>query len=79
MYYYKEIQNEELISLQSFNYEVEMPNFIEITKNEYDLLIEEIKEKVQQEVNDEKIPTYEELEEENAKLLYQLLTGEEFE
>lgn len=79
MHYYKEIQNEELISLQSFNYEVEMPNFIEITKNEYDSLIEEIKEKAQQEINDEKIPTYEELEEENARLLYQLLTGEEFE
>lgn len=79
MYYYKEIQNEELISLQSFNYEVEMPNFIEITKNEYDSLIEEIRANIPIEENDEKIPTYEELEEENARLLYQLLTGEEFE
>ena len=79
MHYYKEIQNEELISLQSFNYEVEIPNFIEITKNEYDSLIEEIRANIPIEENDENLPTYEELEEENARLLYQLLTGEEFE
>lgn len=79
MHYYKEIQNEELISLQSFNYEVEIPNFIEVTKNEYDSLIEEIRVNIPIEENNENLPTYEELEEENARLLYQLLTGEEFE
>ena len=42
----------------------------EVTEQEFNLNV------VDQEIEDNS-PTYEELEEENAKLLYELLTGEE--
>lgn len=47
-------------------------NYEEVTEAEFNEHV------VDEEIEDDS-PTYEELEEENARLLYQLLTGEEFE
>lgn len=52
-------------------------DYVELTEKQYNEELEKIREK--DVVEQSELPTYEELEEENARLLYQLLTGEEFE
>lgn len=75
MHYYKHIENNSIISFETSENENNSKGYIEISLDEY-----------QDEIN--KLSTYEEdkidkdeyiryLEEENAALLYQVLTGEE--
>lgn len=66
MYYYKHPQGG-YISCSS-----PIEGYEEVTEEEFNEHV------VDEEIEDDS-PTYEELEEENARLLYQLLTGEEFE
>ena len=74
MYYYKRPDGEVTEYSYKDDYVLQF-GYEEITKEEYDAKVEEIMS--QEPVNEQ--PTYEELEEENARLLYQLLTGEEYE
>lgn len=74
MHYYKRPDGE----VSEYGYQNDFlleHGYEEITKEEYDAKIEEI---LGQELENEQ-PSYEELEEENARLWYELLTGEEFE
>ena len=45
------------------------------TQEEYNQALEELQAQIQEQ--DKDVPTYEELEKQNAELLYQVLTGEE--
>ena len=59
-------------------------NWVAITEEEYNELSEKSEQQLEdlEEINiqeNSQRPTYEELQEENARLLYQLLSGEEFE
>lgn len=76
MFYYKVIEEDGTVSYEERMIASEIHNATEITEAEYLEEISKLQEEMQ-ETND--IPSYEELEEENARLLYQLLTGEEFE
>lgn len=80
MHYYKETENESIVGYFSNTISVNDARFEEITKEEYDNAMEEMKAKAELEIElaeqskDERIA---ELEAENAALLYQVLTGEE--
>ena len=76
MFYYKRPDGALIESEEKNDYWLQF-NYVELTEQEYNQELEKIREKDAIEQPD--IPTYEELEEENARLLYQLLTGEEFE
>ena len=83
MKYYKLVENEEIVGYSATEYDKsDSADYIRISKNEYDSAIAEIKAKAQAEAEaaeidkDKRIET---LEKENAALLYQLLTGEEYE
>lgn len=71
MYYYKEIENGIMTFCSSSSPVVDKEM---ISEEEY---LEAIQKLEAQEETEVDMPTYEELEEENAKLLYKLLTGEE--
>lgn len=87
MYYYKEIKDEKVLSLQSCNKKlVTSDTFLSITKEEYEEISAQFKEKGEQELMEEiekskteEMRYIEQLEAENASLLYQILTGEELE
>lgn len=84
MNYYKQIKNGEVISYQTNSNKVEDESLFEITQEEYEQAIAEIRQQNEEIAVDEN-PTYEELENrvlelerENAALLYENLTGEVF-
>ena len=85
MYFYKETKDEEILSLQTCNKQlVTRDTFISITKEEYAEISAPLKTKGEQELQKELEKTkteelryIEQLEAENASLLYQILTGEE--
>ncbi len=84
MNYYKQIKNGEVISYQTNSNKVEDETLFEITQEEYEQAIAEIRQQNEEIAVDEN-PTYEELENrvlelerENAALLYENLTGEVF-
>lgn len=84
MNYYKQIKNGEVISYQTNSNKVEDESLTEITQDEYEQAIAEIRQQNEEIAVDES-PTYEELENrvlelerENAALLYENLTGEVF-
>lgn len=71
MYYYKEIENEIMTFCSSSSPVIDKEM---ISEEEY---LEEVKKLEALEEPEKELPTYEELEEENARLLYKLLTGED--
>lgn len=82
MKYYKITENEEIVGYSATEYDKsDSPDYVRISKDEYDASIARIKAKAQAEAEaaeidkDKRIET---LEKENAALLYQLLTGEEY-
>ena len=85
MYYYKEIKDGTILSLQTCNKQlVTSDTFISITKEEYEEISAQLKAKGEQELRKEiekekteEMRYIEQLEAENASLLYQILTGEE--
>ncbi len=77
MYYYK-VNIDGIISLQTRNHQCFGEEFTELTEEEYNIEHQKFVDTPYEPVVSNE-PTYEELEEENAKLWYQLLTGEEFE
>lgn len=84
MNYYKQIKNGEVISYQTNSNKVEDESLFEITQEEYEMAIAEIRQQ-NEEIAVDDSPTYEELEnrvteleKENAVLLYENLTGEVF-
>ena len=81
MYCYKEMKDNRIVSYQRHRVPIELENFIEITESEYKLILRELEEKNQKEsemIEQSKDERIAELEAENAALLYQVLTGEEF-
>ena len=80
MKYYKFIDDDGNVTYQSHTKEVNHPKMQEIMENEYIAILEELKTNAEVEVETEEQSKDEriaELEEENASLLYQILTGEE--
>lgn len=80
MHYYKETENESIVGYFSNTISVNDARFEEITKEEYDNAMEEMKAKAELEIElaeQSKDARIAELEAENAALLYQVLTGEE--
>ena len=85
MFFYKEIKNGELVSLHRCNVQLETENELYcISEEEYESLSEILREKGRKELQaeienskSEAIRYTEQLEKENASLLYQILTGEE--
>ena len=84
MYFYKEVKNGDLMSLQTGCNLVESSDtFVLITEEEYENLSAFLREKGKRELQEEiekskseEIRYIEQLEKENAALLYQILTGE---
>lgn len=78
---YKEIKNGKIVSYQKYRYAVDLTDLVEITEEEYFSVLAELQAKAEAETEsaeqskDDRIA---ELEAENAALLYQVLTGEEF-
>ena len=83
-YYYKEIKNGEIWSYQVWEYPVTIPNLIEISEAEYNSAMEQFqaqaeeKYRLAEEAFLAEQKRIENLEKENASLLFQLLTGEEY-
>lgn len=77
MKYYKEIKNGKITSYQLRDEVVNSQNYVEITEEEYNQAMEELISVINIDNTINENPTYEELEQENAELLYELLTGEE--
>lgn len=83
-HYYKEIKNGEIWSYQAWEYPVTINNLVEISEAEYNSAIEQLRAKAEEEYRlaEESILAEQErienLEKENAALLFQLLTGEEY-
>lgn len=75
MYFYKVTEKDGSISYEERMIESEIENAIQITEEEYNQALEELQAQIQEQ--DKDVPTYEELEKQNAELLYQVLTGEE--
>ncbi len=81
MFYYKQMFNDIVSSYQEYNEKVNREGFIEISKDEYDTAIAELikQAETENEANEKtKEKRIAELEKENAALLYQVLTGEEY-
>ena len=81
MFYYKQMFNDIVASYQEYDEKVNREGFIEISKDEYDTAIAELIKQAEDEneVNEKtKEKRIAELEKENAALLYQVLTGEEY-
>ena len=81
MKYYKFIDDNGNVTYQSHAKEVNHPKMQEITENEYIAILEELKANAEAEVETEEQSKDEriaELEAENAALLFQVLTGEEY-
>ena len=85
MFFYKEIKNGELMAVHSCNIPLETAEGLDcITEEEYENLSEILREKGRKELQaeiekskSEESRYIEQLEKENASLLYQILTGEE--
>lgn len=75
MYYYKVILDG-VTSLQTRNHPCEGEEFTELTEEEYEIEHQNFINTSPNPIETNE-PTYEELEEENARLWYQILTGEE--
>lgn len=90
MYYYKTVENNQIISIETRRHKVTAATMIEITSDEYQQLLSEMIGKFEKSTSEliheeqakaERIAALEaensKLEAENAGLLYQVLTGEE--
>lgn len=77
MYYYK-VELDGVTSLQTRNHPCYGEEFTELTEEEYNIEHQKFVDTPYDPIESD-MPTYEELEEENARLWYQILTGEEFE
>lgn len=79
MYYYRSFFPDESVCYEQMDRLIENEYMVRITKEEYEKAIAEIEEeRERQEAEEMKdIVTYEQLQKENAELLYQVLTGEE--
>ena len=77
MYYYK-VTIDGVTSLQTRNHPCTGDEFTELTEQEYEIEHQKFLDTISESIELVE-PTYEELEEENARLWYQILTGEEFE
>lgn len=77
MYYYK-VTIDGVTSLQIRNHPCYGEEFTELTEEEYNIEHQKFLDTISEPIEMVE-PTYEELEEENARLWYQILTGEEFE
>ena len=83
-HYYKEIKNGEIWSYQVWSYPVDIDNLFEISEAEYNSAMEQFQAKAEEKYRliEEAIiaeqKRIENLEKENASLLFQLLTGEEY-
>ena len=75
MRYYKEMKDGKIFGYETRTDDIIPENEIEITQEEYNQALEELQAQIQEQNKD--VPTYEELEKQNAELLYQVLTGEE--
>lgn len=80
--YYKSMNEGQIVSIQTSEIPIETSdNFIEITKEEYNSISLEFEQKAQAEdeaIQQEEQSYISQLEAENAALLFQILTGEEF-
>lgn len=90
MYYYKTIENNQLVSIEIRSHKISAVSMTEITSDEYQQLLSEMIGKFEKSTSEliheeqAKVERIAELEAENAKLeaenaglLYQVLTGEE--
>lgn len=80
MYYYRFTDKNGNVTYQAHNKAVSRDEMTEITESEYNDIIEELRmnaEKEMQEEENSKDEYIRALENENAALLYQILTGEE--
>ena len=80
MFYYKFIDKDGNVTYQAHNKAVEREEMLEITETEYNTVAEELRKKAESEMQKEDLSKdayIRELENENAALLYRILTGEE--
>lgn len=86
MYFYKKLKSNETVSLQTCDRQLKASDtFVNITEDEYNCILAELQEKGEAELKIEAEASkteeqyyIEQLEAENAALLFQLLTGEEY-
>ena len=80
MFYYKFIDKDGNVTYQAHNKAVKREEMLEITETEYNTVAEELRKKAESEMQKEELSKdayIKELENENAALLYRILTGEE--